>query len=305
LADKAAIRQAYYELSRRLHPDRFFRRTTGDLAALLEQAFVGVNEAYALLSDPEQRTRFDRKNPKAGASVPAPTGVDAATSEPDGGGATHEVTLGGAGPRVTTGSTKPSPKTETKPPVRSRLRSRGIDQLRQQISQQIAKARSHAKEAERLAAESNWQAAAPEMYLASRYDPRSVEYREKAEEYDVKAKQQSASRLIQQAENAESYHNVQAAEHYYRQACALEPPLGLPFFRLAQVLRLQDGDDREILRLLRSAVNKEPDRGPYRLGLAEFYLEQGLHANARREYQTVLKRDPSNDQALVGMKKTR
>ena len=304
-ATPAAIREAYYDLSRRLHPDRFFRRASGDLAERLEQAFVAVNEAYALLTDADQRARFDRRNPEAGASVPDsnPQGETAVRE----GGSTHEITMGSGGPAVSTpASAQPDGATDAeKPSVRSRLRSRGIDRLRQQISKQIGTARMHAREAERLAAESNWQAAAPEMYLASRYDPRNEEYKARAAEFDRNAKLQGAKRFIQLAENAESYHNVQAAEHYYREACKLEPPLGLPFYRLAQVLRLQEGDEREILRLLRTAVRTEPDRTALRLGLAEFYLEQSLHANARREYQAILEREPNNDAALAGMKKTR
>ena len=304
-ADRDTIRRAYYDLSRRLHPDRFFRRAIGDLSARLEAAFVGVNEAYALLSDEQQRARFDRRNPDAGKSVVPEPAAPAAESAP-GGGSSHEVTFGAGGAEVRSAS-GPSPAAAAESQTRGppRAQSKGVSRLRQQIAQQIAKARAHARNAETLAGQSNWQAAAPEMYLASRYDPRNEEYKRKAAEYEHNAKLDTARKLIQLAENAESYHNVQSANYHYKKACDLDPPMGLPYYRLAQVLRLQDGDEREILRLLRTAVQKEPTHVGYRLGLAEFYVEQGLNANARREYQAVLENSPDNPKALAGLKKVR
>jgi len=304
-ADKNTIRRAYYDLSRRLHPDRFFRRAVGDLSSRLEAAFVGVNEAYALLTDEQQRARFDRRNPDAGAS-PESAGEQAETDAGNAGsgeGSSHEVTFGAAGAEVRSASSSaPSSPASSAP---KRAQSKGISRIREQIAQKIAKARAHAQNAEQFASQNNWQAAAPEMYLASRYDPRNEEYKRKAAEYDHQNKMDSANKLIQIAENAESYHNVQSAHYHYKKACDLDPPTGLPFFRLAQVVRLQDGDDREIMRLLRTAVQKDGDNVSYRLGLAEFYVEQGLNANARREYQQILNRDPNNAKAASGMKKVR
>lgn len=52
-ADDAAIKKAYRKLARQHHPDS----NAGDAAA--EQRFKDVGEAYAVLSDPEQRKQYD------------------------------------------------------------------------------------------------------------------------------------------------------------------------------------------------------------------------------------------------------
>ena len=53
-ADASTIKSAYRKLALRYHPDR----NNGDGEA--EERFKAINEAYAVLSDPEKRARYDR-----------------------------------------------------------------------------------------------------------------------------------------------------------------------------------------------------------------------------------------------------
>ncbi|MBQ8207142.1 MAG: molecular chaperone DnaJ [Clostridia bacterium] len=53
-ADDAAIKKAYRSLAKKYHPDL----NPGDAAA--EEKFKEVNEAYAVLSDPEQKAKYDQ-----------------------------------------------------------------------------------------------------------------------------------------------------------------------------------------------------------------------------------------------------
>ena len=53
-ADAATIKKAYRKLARTLHPDQ----NAGDAKA--EERFKDVGEAYAVLSDPEQRQQYDQ-----------------------------------------------------------------------------------------------------------------------------------------------------------------------------------------------------------------------------------------------------
>lgn len=59
-ADAAAIKKAYRKLARTLHPDH----NPGDAAA--EARFKEVGEAYAVLSDPEERKQYDAIRAMAG-----------------------------------------------------------------------------------------------------------------------------------------------------------------------------------------------------------------------------------------------
>jgi molecular chaperone DnaJ len=53
-ATQEEIKRAYRQLALKYHPDR----NPGDKAA--EERFKEINEAYAVLSDPERRARYDR-----------------------------------------------------------------------------------------------------------------------------------------------------------------------------------------------------------------------------------------------------
>ncbi len=55
------IRDAYYALARRYHPDRFRAGPLADLILRFEEFFAHVTEAYNTLADPERRSEYDEQ----------------------------------------------------------------------------------------------------------------------------------------------------------------------------------------------------------------------------------------------------
>ncbi|HEY0218062.1 MAG TPA: DnaJ C-terminal domain-containing protein [Cellulomonas sp.] len=74
-ADATAVKKAYRKLARTMHPDH----NPGD--AVAEAKFKEVGEAYAVLSDPEQRQQYDQLRAMAGGAR-----FRAGTGGPSGGG---------------------------------------------------------------------------------------------------------------------------------------------------------------------------------------------------------------------------
>ncbi|MDP6979228.1 MAG: DnaJ domain-containing protein [Myxococcota bacterium] len=54
-ADGKEIKRSYFVLSKRFHPDRYFRKNVGDYGERLHTVFKAISEAYELLSDPASR----------------------------------------------------------------------------------------------------------------------------------------------------------------------------------------------------------------------------------------------------------
>jgi len=70
LSDKATveeIREAYYYLARRYHPDRFRTGHLQDLLDRMETYFTTVTEAYNTLFDPDRRAHYDEERAKSAA----------------------------------------------------------------------------------------------------------------------------------------------------------------------------------------------------------------------------------------------
>lgn len=60
-AGAAEIKNAYYALARRFHPDRFHELAKTPLHARLESAFARITQAHETLSDPDSKTPYDAK----------------------------------------------------------------------------------------------------------------------------------------------------------------------------------------------------------------------------------------------------
>ncbi len=56
----AELKQAHFELSLELHPDRFFLLPSGDLKEKIYVIYRRLSEAFAVLSDDERRAAYDR-----------------------------------------------------------------------------------------------------------------------------------------------------------------------------------------------------------------------------------------------------
>ncbi len=60
-ASAEEIKNSYYALARRYHPDRFHKEAGTPLHASVESAFAKIAQAYVTLSDPGQRSAYDAK----------------------------------------------------------------------------------------------------------------------------------------------------------------------------------------------------------------------------------------------------
>ena len=79
-ADAREVKRAYFKLSKRYHPDRYFRREIGHCAERLDRIFKRVALAYELLSDPTTRAEIERSLAAAPPPEPAKPAPESAAS---------------------------------------------------------------------------------------------------------------------------------------------------------------------------------------------------------------------------------
>lgn len=61
-ATPAQIRTAYFDLARRFHPDKFSRYPEySKYAKMLEDLFATINQAYQILTDPDEKAKYNRR----------------------------------------------------------------------------------------------------------------------------------------------------------------------------------------------------------------------------------------------------
>lgn len=54
-ADAASVKAAFFQLSKKLHPDKYFRKNLGDFRPRLEAVFKALSRAHQTLTHPEKR----------------------------------------------------------------------------------------------------------------------------------------------------------------------------------------------------------------------------------------------------------
>jgi tetratricopeptide (TPR) repeat protein len=346
------VKLCYYELSRRFHPDRYYRRKVDEQRGMIEAVFTGINRSYELLADEAARRTYDldlqrhdvdrgdsesrthrRERQHRARRRQEVSPVEAEITEESTDEVLEEETDPGAARRAGSQrvqelrarrarraaakergqevrSSRPRMSREEQPaaaPVSDapRRTRRGMSKLKNRMADNIAKAQSYFEDGKSAFEQGQWIKAASSLHLAVEFDPSNQEYKDLSDEAQKKAKQSRAAQFIQQAESAEGFGGYREAIEHYKRAVACDPPDGLAFFRLGELLLKTADDARAALNHFRTAAAKEPENSRYGLALADLYMDLKMPKNAEREFSRVLEREPKNAIARAGHRRSR
>lgn len=307
-ASNKQIRDAYYELSRHWHPDRFFRRNVGSFGPQIEAIFTAVTAAYQTLSDETKRKNYDRKLRKQAKSaaegspsrprrvnIPDPTFAvpDSPETFPHTSQEERDRTeqekqrcaeAANRAWRVLSRSRR-----FERNPGRARYRNRILTQIRQGGKENVRRARVYYDAGCAALEAGNPLKAESSLYLAAKLAPENVTYRDQLKTAQSRARELRAKQFISAAESAEQYQNAQEALYNYRRAAEYRTSDSRVYFRLSRLIHIVEKDSREAVKTLRIAIDKAPNNAEYRIALAELYIAQGLKLNAKREYEEAIK----------------
>lgn len=289
-ADRKALRNAYFALSKELHPDRFFRRNVGPFGKRLERIFGKIVEAYELLSDPMARTEIERSLAAAGGNVPA-----AANLAPEAASAAAPE----ASPEAQTeAEAEPS---RVAPPPRSRrphvfsLHSRILRDRR-------ARAKRLFEAAMASFAGGRWLEAAGGVRLAIAFDPWNEIYKERFGEVQRKAHEERAKQLLREADGALELRDFTTALRAFGEALEYRPHDADLLHRAARLAWATGGDLHQAKEWAMAAVELDGTNAGHHRVLGQIYKAAGLEANARRELETAVSIDPKDEEARAELR---
>ena len=270
-ADARDIKKAYFQLAKRFHPDRYFRRNTGEFSGLIEVCFKRLLEAYELLSDPNTRATVQKAEASAAAAKPGPGGAKKPLSSID---------------------------------ARRRLRQR-VGQLsghRRRLKDHKRKAKSFFESGMTSFREERWLEAAGSVRLAIAFDPENQAYRESFADVQRRAHEERARVLLKQAAGACEMRHMKEAYELFDEAVHFRPFDPELAHRTANLAWTVGEDLKRGKDLAQQAVDLEPENAEYRRTLGQIFAEAGMTANARREFEAALRIEPKDKESRAGLR---
>ena len=274
-ADARVIKKAYFGLSKKLHPDRYFRRNTGPFGALIEACFKRLLEAYELLSDPTARKAAQEREVE-----PAFATVDAATASHARSSSIH---------------------------ARRRLRERvsSMASHARAFQERKRKAKSFFEHGMSSFAASKWLEAAGAVRLAIAFDPDNSAYREEFPNVQRKAHEERAKFHVAKGDGALELRDYAAALDHFEEALHFRPADAELAYRAAKLSLQIAQDPKRTKEFAAQAVDVDPNNATYRKLLGDVYASAGLTANAKREYEAALRVAPDDREAKAALRSLR
>ncbi|MBK8172933.1 MAG: DnaJ domain-containing protein [Sandaracinaceae bacterium] len=336
-ADKKEIRAAYFELSKRFHPDSLFRKRLGAFKPKMEGIFNKLTEAYEALGKLKTRTKYDEylaiseqtsdarymleagettaeEEAKRASEVPVPEQELPGISSfpPD------EITLEHATlelderkrlvqDRWRKALTQSPTAHANAPSVRAQRSPSSPAAAGRDLARSLAQiagvtggmdpVRRHMSSA-RLAEETgNLVEAVNFARLAQALAPERADIIKEHERLRLRLAAQLADSYEKQAEYEESHGKWQAAAMSWAQVCAGRPDNAASQLRAAEAYMRVGNDMRSAKSFAQKAADLSPNDAKAHVLLGRIFLALELKLNAKRELELALKMEPNNEVA--------
>jgi tetratricopeptide (TPR) repeat protein len=271
-SDAREIKRAYFALSKRFHPDRYFRRSIGDYAARLDRIFRHVALAYELLSDPATREELEK-------AMAVPTAAEPAKPEPE---------------------AKPGPGYRAPTRMENLARLRRVFRIPPQLlAERRIKARQFHQAARVAAHEKRWLEAAAGARLAIAFDPTAPEYLEHFASIQADVHAARADGLLAEAEGAhpDALRLLEEAIHYR--------PADAKLQARAAALAFEAGEHERAREFADSARELEPESVAHALMLVRIHRKRSDLPAARAALAAAVALSPSDPDVLAEQRRMR
>jgi curved DNA-binding protein CbpA len=284
-ATEDAIRGAFFERSRRFHPDRYFNKNLGPYATLLHELYKRVVAANEVLRDKDLRTRYERSLPPRNPAAKKPAAPAAAASEAP------------AAPRAAPKPARPAARPSSGKSLRDRPGLRaplaGIDGLERQLALSREKAGRHYEQASQCAEREDWAGAVRCLRMALAFAPREPKYHDGMAQWLPRANQEAAVQARQRGESALLNGETQQALDAFSEALERSPTdAALAVQTAGLALQLRDFNRAIQFAECAAALEERDVRTRKLLGLV--LRAAGKREEARRALQRAWELDPTD-----------
>ncbi len=258
LAPVEEVRRAFYEASRKFHPDRYFGKDLGSFRARIERIFRRISEAYSVLSDYDKRARYLEAHPE----LKAPP-AESARSE-----------VGEA-----------------------REAERRARFARHPYLAKVARAQELIVRAKGRLQRGEIGQAVADLERATQMDERNAEARTLLADARRKLEQQRAQEEMRRAEIAERDRDLETAANAYQAAASADPGNAAAAYHAARLMVRLGREARDSKSLAQRAVDLAPKNADYRVLLGVILEQAGMKALAKRQFEEALRLDPEHAEA--------
>lgn len=262
-ATSEQIKQAYYDASRKFHPDRFYGKNLGSFRGRIERIFRKLTEAEKVLSDPEKRGEYLNANP-------------------------HLQTYNGTSSAEVTIKTEEDEQRDAE--RRARFAKHPYLLKGAKVNDLIGKAKRALNSGDAGMALADLQAA---LQIDAKHKDALMLLGEARKAHEL---QRAATELSRAAE-LEKAGDIAAACNAYKIACGLDPKNGKAALKTAQLMLKAGQDAAEVRTFAQRAVDMEPRSADAHFLLACVLDDAGMKKLAQKHFQETLRLDPDHAEA--------
>lgn len=255
------IKQAYYDASRKFHPDRFYGKNLGSFRGRIERIFRKLTEAEKILSDPDKREEYLKANPHL---------------------------------RPFTASAEVSVKTEEDEQRDAERRARFA---KHPYLMKGAKVNDLVTKAKRALSSGDAAIALADLGAALQIDPKHKDALALQAEARKAHELHRATTELKRAVELEKDGDTEGACSAYRIASGLDPKNGKAAFKAAQLMIRLGQDAKEVRTLAQRAVDLEPKNADAHFLFASVLDDAGMKKLAQKHFEETLKLNPDHAEA--------
>lgn len=287
-SDPAAVKAAFFELSRKFHPDRYFGKNLGSYKGRIERIFKRLSDAHQTLTNEDKRKAYLQQHPELAVAPPRAKLDTDKISE-------AIASSAAAAPESEAPPPPPPPDPKREDERRDRLKKHPYLARHARVNDLLQRAKA-------AMAKGDFAAAHIDLVTASQADDRNAEIKALLGDVKKKADAQRSAAEYEKAQKLEQASDLQAALNGYRSASNTDHNNAAAAYAVARLMYRYNLDPKETTSYAQRAVEGDPRHVEAHLLLGKLYDMADMKQMAKRHYEQAFRLAPDNLEAKKAVK---